>query len=123
MCSLSVATTAGRDSHLTKHFEKYLVADLPSQAPFACPLCRYVARDKRSLVKHYGTYHGVVKQYFRDYLASRHGEEQVKTLIPEGTYMIETTLKSKLGVQIRYRWNRFVKPVLGQKLSGLWQPS
>ena len=69
MCSLSVSP-ANRDSHLCKHFNKYLVADLPSEAPFGCPLCPYIAIDRPSLVKHYGCYHGIVRQYFKDYLAS-----------------------------------------------------
>lgn len=69
LCPLSISHGLRRN-HLSKHFYAQLSAEVASAttAPFQCHLCRHVAVDRMSLIKHVGIFHGLVDQYVKQYL-------------------------------------------------------
>lgn len=73
LCPLSISHGLKR-GHLVKHFYAQLSAEVAlksassESSPFECHLCRHVAIDRKSLVRHVGVIHGLVDSYIKDYL-------------------------------------------------------
>ena len=44
-------------NHVVIHFKDQLLCDLPTSLPFTCPECKYVPREKITLLRHYAFSH------------------------------------------------------------------
>ena len=83
-CSLGTCSSIVRNKsdfyrHLSeRHFKANLATELPSVAPFKCPMtgCQYESKDNSvtPLVKHYGIVHKAVQKYLNGQIAGRYVE-------------------------------------------------
>ena len=53
------------EQHVVLHFRRLLLARLPPEAPFKCPLCEHAGAEQMSLLLHYGVAHPEVVQQLR----------------------------------------------------------
>ena len=100
LCSLTLSPES-RNAHLSNHFYDSLSADLPLTSPFSCPKCRYVGVERSSLLRHFGSFHGMCDKYLKDFL-SRRGED-VSHIVVRDRGSDEVTPKKETGNVVECR--------------------
>ena len=99
-CPLKVSFGLRRN-HLAKHFYAQLSAEVAEKSPcseeppFSCYLCRHVALDRNSLIKHVGVTHKVVDQFIKDSNVTLEDSAEVNDITPPPQHGVECRLCDK----------------------------
>ena len=99
MCSLTLSQES-RSDHLTKHFYDSLSADLPIATPFSCPKCRFVGVDRSTLLRHFGSFHGMCDFYLKEHLL-RKGEDASHVIVRDRGDAVTPKKEPGNGIECR----------------------